>query len=156
MGRVLRAEAAPPDIGAKAFKILLIEDDAVDAKWVVRGLATDSKRKYAVDVVKSAGSAPEYLSRQQPDAIVIDLNLPDSKGWRTVREIADKAPGTPIVVLSGQGDYQTMRDALLAGAQTYQVKDRGSTDVLAERIEFAVLRKKREIELAKGYMAEGL
>lgn len=92
---------------------------------------------------------PAFLERKSVDVIVLDLNLPDSNGAKSVGQIADANPGTPIVVLSGQGDYDTVREALLAGAQTFQVKDLGTHESLVERIDFAIQRKQRELDLAK-------
>lgn len=136
--------------------MLLLEDNAIDARWVARGLKQSGGPNYDLHVLDMVDSVEAYLSRNPVDVIVMDLNLPDSNGWHTVRQIADAKPGVPIVVLSGQADFETVREALLAGAQTYQIKDVGSQESLAERIEFAVQRKAREIELAKKFIASPL
>ena len=139
-----------------SVKVLLLEDNEVDAMWVKRGLKKASHSKYEVAVLQKVETLNQFLARNMVDVIIVDLNLPDSQGARTVKDIANTRPGTPIVVLSGQADFDTMRDALLAGAQTFQVKDTGSEETLAERIDFAIRRKYREIELAKKFIASPL
>lgn len=139
-----------------SVKVLLLEDNEVDAMWVKRGLKKAASSKYEVAVLQKIETLNQFLARNMVDVIIVDLNLPDSQGARTVKDIANTRPGTPIVVLSGQADFDTMRDALLAGAQTFQVKDMGSEETLAERIDFAIRRKYREIELAKKFIASPL
>lgn len=134
------------------LKVLLVEDNALDAKWVARGLKQATGATYSVYVLDAVSHVPAFLKINPVDVIVMDLNLPDSNGWQTVSQIANAKPGTAIVVLSGQADFATVRDALLAGAQTYQLKDVGTHEALAERIDFAIKRKKREIELARRYI----
>jgi DNA-binding NtrC family response regulator len=153
MGTLAQAKSNQQQTAQKAVRVLLLEDNDVDVLWVERGL---KGRKYNVAVVKDVQSVDMFLSRQPVDVIVLDLNLPDSNGIGTVKQIANSRPGTPIVVLSGQGDFDTVRNALLAGAQTFQVKDIGSQETLAERIDFAIERKYREIELAKKHIAAPL
>lgn len=153
MGAQVQALADNGKLRQHSFKVLLLEDNAIDARWVARGLKQSGGSKYDLHVLDMVDSVEAYLARNPVDVIVMDLNLPDSHGWHTVRQIADAKPGVPIVVLSGQADFDTVREALLAGAQTYQIKDIGSQESLAERIEFAIQRKSREIELAKKFIA---
>ena len=147
---------ASRDRSPHVTKVLLLEDNSVDARWVQRGLKQAEGTAYALQILDKVDLVISFLSRNSVDVIVMDLNLPDSHGHETVRQIADAKPGTPIVVLSGQADFNTVREALLAGAQTYQVKDAGSQETLAERIEFAIQRKSRELELAKKYIVAPL
>lgn len=136
---------------AESIHVLLIEDNVIDAKWVERGLSQTDSEKFIVHNVDSIDQVAGFLDNNAVDVIVLDLNLPDSNGWHTVVQIADTRPGTPIVVLSGHDDVETIREALLAGAQTYQVKNIGTQDNLAERIDFAIRRKARELELSRRY-----
>lgn len=137
---------------AETIHVLLIEDNAIDAKWVERGLNQSDSEKFTVHNVDTIDQVSDFLDKNSVDVIVLDLNLPDSNGWHTVVQIADSRPGTPIVVLSGRDDVETIREALLAGAQTYQVKNIGTQENLAERIDFAIRRKAREIELSRRYI----
>jgi DNA-binding response OmpR family regulator len=136
---------------AESIDVLLIEDNAVDAKWVERGLRTTGSENFVIHQLNSINKVSEFLERHPVDVVVLDLNLPDSNGWHTVVHIADLRPDLPIVVLSGHDEVDTIREALLAGAQTYQVKSVGTQANLAERIDFAIRRKARELELSRRY-----
>src|SRR5205807_6159128 len=58
----------------------------------------------------------------KPAVILLDLNLPDSQGAETFRKVLEKAPGIPVVILSGQEDEALAIKAIHEGAQDYLVK----------------------------------
>jgi DNA-binding NarL/FixJ family response regulator len=149
-----QSQALPKDdyLEAASLKILLLEDDAVDAHWVARCLKKVGQYSYSLHVLSAVDRVIAYMAEKPVDVVVMDLNLPDSQGWQTVKQVADASPGVPIVVLSGQADFETVREALLAGAQTFQMKDSGTEQSLAQRIDFAIRRKAREIELARKFI----
>lgn len=96
-----RAEAAPP---AKALRLLIVEDDAVNL------LVTETLLRQAghrVRLADSAEAALQALSGQHFDLVLTDLNLPDLSGFelaRAIRAHADPAiAGLPIAALSAHG-----------------------------------------------------
>ena len=83
---------------------------------------------------RSAGSSP--------DAVVLDLNLPDSDGLATLRAVLASAPQLPVVVLTGVADVDIARQALQLGAQDWLVKGQLDPDVVQRAVRYAVERKR--------------
>lgn len=63
------------------------------------------------------------------DLIVLDLNLPGASGLSCLRHVRGAAPLTPVIVVSGNDDPETMGEVVLAGATGYVPKSSPS-DVL--------------------------
>jgi len=81
----------------------------------------------------SAASAREGLAQatgRNPDAILLDLGLPDMDGLEVTRRIREWA-STPIIVISARGKEQDKVAALDAGADDYLTKPFGLAELLA-------------------------
>ncbi len=115
--------------------ILVVEDDEPARRTLAAFLEA---RGYAVDHAPSAAEALRAWDARRPDAVVLDLGLPDLDGVDVVRRIRREA-FTPIVILSGRDDERDKIAALEAGADDYVTKP-FSTDELNARIR-AVLRR---------------
>jgi DNA-binding response OmpR family regulator len=53
-----------------------------------------------VECVSRLSDALTALSSETPSLVLLDLNLPDSRGAETFRKVMEKAPSVPVVVLS--------------------------------------------------------
>jgi DNA-binding NarL/FixJ family response regulator len=100
-------------------RLMIADDDPV-----VRSLLSASLGN-AFDVVGVASDgeeAVELARASQPDAAVIDVEMPGGGGLRAVQGIVDAAPGTAIVVLSGDESDKVVRELMRAGATAYRRK----------------------------------
>jgi DNA-binding NarL/FixJ family response regulator len=85
-----------------------------------------------LDVVDEAASAEELLDscrRLHPDAVVLDLSLPDREGLDLVREMRRDELAGVLVVLSDRTDGATVLEALRLGVDAYVVKATGLTEI---------------------------
>lgn len=133
------------------MKILLVEDDAGDA-FLIREMLLDQKgieTDFSLEHVASLAAAWEYLDKGKPDAVLLDLGLPDSWGMDTLRELVRKSPDVPIVVLTGLSDEAAGLEALHEGAQDYLVKGQAEAGLLKRSIRYAIERERAEGELRK-------
>jgi len=131
----------------KSYKALLIEDNPLDAKLMQKLLA---KSDGTVFEMKSAGTLTEglnHLSASATDIIILDLNLPDSKGIDTYLKIKDHSPDLPVVVLTGMGDKKIVDRALCEGVQDYLQKGQINASLLERTIRYSIARKKFELDL---------
>lgn len=103
-------------------RVLMIEDNPNDQKLVSLLLATSLDFSFAA----SLEDAVNKIKECRPDAVLLDLNLPDSKGVETIRAIARQFPELPIVVWSGADDAA---NAVHAGADQFVLKDGDLTPV---------------------------
>jgi C4-dicarboxylate-specific signal transduction histidine kinase len=126
----------------QTIRILLVEDNPVDALLVRRMLAREAvePNSYQLDHASALEQALDWLGKKSHDVILLDLNLPDSNGVETVRRVREVEPDLPIVVLTVAGDSDTAVKALRAGAQDYLVKEEITDSVLCRAIRYAMER----------------
>ena len=120
---------------AAAARILVVDDEP----HIVRGLKIILRTAgYSVEAAETKAEALASLASRPPDAVVLDLVLPDGGGVDVCREVR-RWSRLPIVVLSAVGDEREKVRALDAGADDYVTKPFGTDELLA-RLR-AVLRR---------------
>jgi len=104
-------------------KILLIEDNAADAR-MVELLLVESGMKHCELVVNNSLNAGLKTLEKEDDyaAILLDLSLPDSFGFDTLNTLLKQFPNNNVIVLTGQQDRQLGLKALKMGAQDFLLK----------------------------------
>ena len=119
-------------------RVLVVDDEP----QIVRGLRVIlTNAGYRVEEATTKQEALDAVSVRPPDAIVLDLVLPDGDGIEVCTDIR-RWSQVPIVVLSAVGDERQKVRALDAGADDYVTKPFGSEELLA-RIR-AVLRRRSD------------
>ncbi len=108
--------------------ILLIEDDKRLAEFITFSLPGDT-----VVTVHTLEAAHVYLAKSRPHMMVVDLNLPDSKGLETL--IGLRRYSVPRVVLTSH-DKSLADEAVALGAIDYITKTSSSMSDLIDRIRF--------------------
>lgn len=120
--------------------VLLIEDNPGDAD-LVRLRLVESSSDLDVSCVDRLSAGLESINQHQPSLVLLDLNLPDSRGAETFRKVLNKAPGVPIVVLSGQDDEELANKAVHQGVQDYLVKGDFDSKQLSRAMRYAIERQ---------------
>jgi signal transduction histidine kinase len=130
--------------------ILLIEDNPGDAD-LVRLRLVEGHTPVRVNCVNRLSDGLASLTIETPSVVLLDLNLPDSRGAETFRKVIEHAPNVPIVVLSGQDDEALAMKAVHQGVQDYLVKGNLSSKHLERSIRYAVERQAmiRALEIAQ-------
>ncbi|MBF0125193.1 MAG: response regulator [Magnetococcales bacterium] len=131
------------------YHILVVEDDDDFYRLVQLWLSSsvlgnrDQLLPETVDIVRATrlDEALVHLSREKFDAVVLDLNLPDSSGMATFNSIYGRFPDTPTVVLSGMDDEQQAVRAVRHGAQDYLIKNRVDQTDLIHAVRYAIERR---------------
>jgi len=121
-------------------RVLLIEDNPGDAD-LVRLRLVEGRPHLQVECVGRLSEALEFLATETPSLVLLDLNLPDSRGADTFRKVREMAPDVPVVVLSGQDDEGMAVKALHQGVQDYLVKGDISSKQLERAMRYAVERQ---------------
>src|SRR5580658_1529725 len=135
--------------------VLLIEDNPGDAD-LVRLRLIEGKSPVKVNCVNRLSDGLASLSRETPSLVLLDLNLPDSRGAETFRRVMEHAPDVPIVVLSGQDDEALAIKAVHQGVQDYLIKGDISSKHLERAIRYAVERQAllRTLEITRKQQME--
>jgi two-component system KDP operon response regulator KdpE len=114
-------------MAVNAARVLVVDDEP----QIVRGLAIVLRDAgYAVESASTKASALASVSNRPPDALVLDLVLPDGDGVSVCKEIR-RWSRLPILVLSAVGDEREKVRALDAGADDYVTKPFGTEELLA-------------------------
>jgi PAS domain S-box-containing protein len=129
------------------IRALLIEDDPDDVLLVKESLADITSAKIKLSYTGRLSRGLIELSVQHYDVVLLDLNLPDSRGLDSLKSVIKSYPMVPVVVLSGLADDATTIEAVRRGAQDYLVKGEISGPMLARVLRYAVERKQAETEL---------
>jgi DNA-binding NarL/FixJ family response regulator len=130
-------------MSAQPVRILLIEDNPVDAYLVKVFLAQGWSVPVALACAKRLSAALRKLERQAFDVILLDLNLPDSAGLDTFSSVHARAGTTPIVVLTGLNEEADAFAAMRMGAQDYLIKGKTDSHMLVRSLQFAIERVAR-------------
>jgi len=129
--------------------ILAVEDDPAAARLLTHLL------------VPAAGWTPQLLVRDSlqaglarlavggVDVVLLDLNLPDSRGLDTLARVRHAAPGLPVVVMSSLEDETTALIAVQQGAQDYVVKGSVDEQGLRRVVRYAMERQRLLLALAE-------
>jgi two-component system, OmpR family, response regulator MprA len=122
-------------------RILVVDDDLAVCRSIDRALRLEG---YEVDTVASGGEALEAVATSSPDALVLDLQLPDIDGLQVCRRIRVTGDDTPILMLTARHGIDDRVQGLDAGADDYLVKPFALEELLA-RLR-ALLRRRFENE----------
>ena len=122
-------------MSANPTRVLVVDDEPE----IVRGLKIVLRDAgYAVEAASTKAEALAALTTRPPEALVLDLVLPDGNGVSVCKEVRNWSR-LPILVLSAVGDEREKVRALDAGADDYVTKPFGTEELLA-RLR-AVLRR---------------
>ena len=89
----------------------------------------------------------DLLATRQFDAVLLDLNLPDSRGMDTFERLRAVVPEVPLIVHTGIHDDEVALQARRLGAQDYVVKGPGTGPLLVRAVKFAIERQRVRVEL---------
>ena len=122
------------------MRILIVEDNPQDRELLVFALQEHFKTEAKFREARDLAMAHEYLQRGGVDAVVLDLQLPDSSGLSTFTRIHTAYPHLPIIVVSHDTNLELAVDIVQRGAEDVIIKDFTNTTVLFRRILFAIER----------------
>ncbi len=125
-------------------EVLLIEDNRDDAQLIARKIAAADAGEFAITRAESLSAARILIRRLMPSAILLDLNLPDSRGVDSLRAVRASAPATPIVVLSSAADDAVSAEALTEGAHDFLAKDAVDGFEITKSLRYAISRANSE------------
>ncbi len=129
--------------------ILVIEDNDHDFTLLQEYISRTGLPTKNIIHISRLKHALEFLEKENPDLIFLDLALPDSKGLESFQTINQAAPHLSVIVLSGLSDKQIALRSILLGAQDYLVKGSFDETLLAKSIEYSIERKKMQEEMIK-------
>ncbi|MCF7798106.1 MAG: response regulator [Lentisphaeria bacterium] len=127
--------------------VLLLEDSLADQNLIKqffkRALVADFTLKIASDLAE----AETLLKENSIQVMLVDLELPDSRGLHAVEYLVEKWPAIPVVVLTGHDDELLGIKAVKKGAQDYLIKGQVTREIMVRSVRYAVERKHSQLLL---------
>ena len=122
--------------------VSLVVDDDPDEVELLRLAMRDNTRdaKFQILVAETLGEAMQVMDRHVIHLAILDLNLPDSKGFETFVKFQDRHFDIPVVVVTGQEDEELALRAIRMGAQDYIVKGAFRPELTVRALRFAIER----------------
>ncbi len=108
-------------------KILIVDDEPQILRFLRAGLPAHG---YECVEAATGAEALKLFAKEKPDAVILDLGLPDQDGFAVIEKIR-AATLTPIVVLSARSDVEGKVKALEMGADDYVTKPFDMAELLA-------------------------
>ncbi len=127
--------------------VLLVEDSKAQAQLLLEFMKSDPAVTIEVTWVEKVNDAVTALERKHFDAILLDLNLPDSNGFETYKLINDKNNDTPIIVLTSSQNDVLASKLLENGIQDFFLKSEITEKIMHRILSNSMQRKKLENDL---------
>ena len=134
------------------YSVLVVEDNPADARLVRERLRDSGDGGFRLTLVASLAPARNKLIAETFDAILLDLELPDSHGETTLSDVLALAGTAPVIVMTGAVQSDFGEHIIALGAEDYLPKNEVSDQLLARSLRYAIERSRlrRRAELAEG------
>lgn len=108
---------------------LLVVDDAAFMRMRCSKLLTESG--YQVVEAENGVQAVKQYEEHRPDAVLLDITMPEMDGLTALREIRKLDPNAKVAMVTAMGQQSIVMEALKAGARDFVLKPFQSDRVLA-------------------------
>jgi len=136
----------PTRAALPSYRLLLVEDNSGDRDLTRERLSDVPGFTLSIDDAGTLEAARQMTRDHDYDSLVVDLNLPDSRGLATLQQLRRTCPDTPIVVLSGDAREHIRTDVLREGAQDFLSKNDASSELIARAILYSAERHRSEAQ----------
>ncbi|MFN0276630.1 MAG: response regulator [Chitinophagales bacterium] len=131
----------------KPTKVLLIEDNPADARLVEIYLNESTMIVPQLTKVQELRKGLLMLEDSDYDIVLLDLTLPDSSGFDTIKTMLDEFPEQTVIVMTGLDDETVALNSVKAGAQDFIVKGQFDSNLLSRTITYAIERHQLQVKL---------
>lgn len=140
-----------PESDRLRLRLLLLEDNPDDAELVSLALEENELVSATLIVAGTLVQAQAELAAGSFDAVLTDMNLPDSVGMDTIDAMVAACGSTPLVVLTGTSDASVGVRAVHRGAQDYLPKIEIAGPSLGRAIRYSIERARTQRQLEEAH-----
>jgi DNA-binding NarL/FixJ family response regulator len=119
-----------------AIKIFIVDDHYMVVEGMRSLLALEKNIEWLGHAM-NASSCMAFIRNQQPDVLLLDINLPDKSGIDLCKEIKEKYPEIQILGLSSFNQQSYIQKMMMNGASGYLLKN-ATKEEIVKAIESAV------------------
>lgn len=121
-------------------KILLIEDNPGDVRLVEILLEESDFYEYEIINKTTLEEGLEALEKDDFSAVLLDLTLPDSRGFETLEQLIEAKPDVNVIVMTGFAAKEIGIRAVQVGAQDFLIKGEFDSEQLAKTLRYSIER----------------
>ena len=141
-----RVEDAATDLARGPLRVLLVEDNAGDARLLREMFSKEAPGRFELTHMTHMREAEVRLARGDVDIVLLDMGLPDGHGLETLRRARAADTNVVMIVLTGLEDDELADLALKEGAQDYLIKGQIENRALPRALRHAVERQRMQVE----------
>lgn len=123
------ASEVVPATTTEALRVVVADDHPHYRRGLVRILGASGVE--VVAQVANGEAAVQAAVECAPDVVVMDLNMPGLSGFDATRQVRQRAPASPVLVLTVSAQEADVMDAIVAGASGYVLKDAPVDELIA-------------------------
>ena len=105
-------------MAAARKRLLLVDDEPM----VVQVLREHFAGRYDVDTATSAHQAVEMFGQRRPDAVLLDMKMPEVDGLTFLKFLRQVDPGVPVIIVTADSSLETAHACFKLGALGYVPK----------------------------------
>lgn len=105
------------------IKVLIADDQEIVCEGLKKILQSDPDLQ-VIGIAHNGQQAIELIEHQEPDLVLMDLQMPIMNGVQAIRHLRKTNPDLPVLVLTTYTDDKWLFDAIRSGANGYLLKDR--------------------------------
>src|SRR5467141_3651916 len=133
---------------SEPIKVLIVVDIASTLSNLQKLLSFEPD----IEVVATAMNGKEGIEQARklaPDLVLMDVNMPVMDGIQATETLAQEVPGSPVIIMSVQGERDYLRRAMQSGAREFLIKPFSGDELIASIRRVYQLEQKKESFLAK-------
>src|SRR5947207_4160203 len=133
---------------SEPIKVLIVDDIASTLDNLQKLLSFEPD----IQVVGTAANGKEGVEQAKklvPDIILMDVNMPIMDGIQATETLAQEVSGSPVIIMSVQGERDYLRRAMQSGAREFLIKPFSGDELIASIRRVYQLEQKKESFLAK-------
>ncbi len=139
---------------SEPIKVLIVDDIASTLDNLQKLLSFEPD----IQVVATAANGKDGVEQARkvaPDIVLMDVNMPIMDGIQATETLAQEVPGSPVIIMSVQGERDYLRRAMQSGAREFLIKPFSGDELIASIRRVYQLEQKKESFLAKTTPAVG-
>jgi diguanylate cyclase (GGDEF)-like protein/PAS domain S-box-containing protein len=136
------------NLRSESLRLLLVDDDEDDYVITRDMLAAQERLCFGLDWTQTYGAARAMIAEARHDLYLVDYRLGERTGLDLIRDL-DGRVSAPVILLTGQGDYQVDLEAAELGVTDYLVKGTLDPPNLERSIRYALRHHRAMGELRR-------
>ncbi|QJD83867.1 response regulator [Cohnella herbarum] len=104
------------------YRILVVDDEPMIRKGLQKLIRESDLAVCEADTAENGAEALEKIALRRPHLLFTDIKMPKMDGLELCRQVNERYPDLPVVVISGYGDFEYARQCLSFGVKEYMLK----------------------------------